>query len=271
MVACSAIRLVPLRPAWKKTLSEIEPADIAAKIAATRPDLPAVANRPRDTFTIATRAHWGERYWHVTVEVDEDFAQTLEHPAQYTTFSVGKLAPRFLVISSVPGDTRWEFVIDRDSSIGKVIGEHGPGAPVVLSHAEGEGFDLSKITRDELLGFATGSGIATLRPLFKTIARRDPERLTRMALYYGEARQQDFILAAELDVWERGGARIYRISEDGLSGEHGWRYVQHAFLHDAPALANAAALLSGAPIMLRMVSQMLIERGLAPGAILTNI
>jgi len=252
-------------------LSEIEPADIAAKIAATRPDLPAVANRPRSTFAITTLAPLGERYWHVTVKIDDIFAQTLEHPAQYTTFGIGNLAPRFLVVSSVPGDAVWEFVIDRESSIGRVLDEHGPGAPVILSHAEGEGFDLSKISRDELLGFATGSGVATLRPVFKTIARHEPERLSRMALYYGEARHEDFILAAELDEWERHGARIYRISEDGLSGEHGWRYVQHAFLHDAPELASAAALLSGAPIMLRMVSQLLIERGLAPSAILTNI
>lgn len=259
------------RPTGKNTLTELEPTDIATQIATMRPDMPAVANRPRSTFSIATLSHWQTNYWHLTVEVDPDFARTLERPAQYTTVGVEGLEPKFLVISSVPGDTTWEFIISKDSSLGLALSDLSPGAPVVLSHAEGEGFDLEALEGQEILGFATGSGVATLRPVFKTIARREPERLARMALYYGEQREQDFILAAEFDAWEREGARIYRVSEDGLSGDAGWRYVQHAFLHDAPDLSSSVALLSGAPVMLQMVSQLLIERGLAPSSILTNI
>ena len=246
----------------------------ATRLANARPARPASAARERERITLSSCAALSARYWLVQAQVSDALARSLHHPAQYTTFKIQGLAPRFLAIASAPGARAWEFIIDRDSSIGEALHDLDASTEITLSKAEGSGFLLDKEDLSPLLCFATGSGIATLRPVFEWLEREAPHHFPQVRLYYGERRAQDFLLAAEIERWEQAGATTLRASEDGRSGERGWRYVQHAFLEDAPLLPSLSqhkVLLSGAPIMLRMVSELLLEHGLSREQLLTNI
>lgn len=240
-----------------------------AQLTTARPNQPATAPRARRVFHLNALTFEGPRYVRARVEVDEDFAASVEHPAQYTTMRHGELAPRFLVIASAPGERAWEFLVDRGSTLGASLARGEVGDEVVLSEAEGEGFAIG--AEGPLLAFTTGSGVATMRPVLEHLRRVAPARVAEVALYYGEATGEDFALAEERARWEALGARIFLAREDLAEGESGWRYVQDAFAEDAPALEGARVLLSGAPIMMRLVSEALLARGVPPEALLTNV
>ena len=115
-----------------------------------------------------------------------------------------------------------------------------------------------------------GSGVATIRPALEHLRRADPARLERAWLYYGEGHADDFALETERARWAEAGATILLASEDTEEG-HGWRYVQQAFQARAPTTEQATILVSGAPIMMRMVTELMLNRGVTPERILTNV
>lgn len=251
-------------------LRNIDIETLAAQIASERPDIPPHADRERRSFTLEELTEESPRYLHAQVRVDDEFAEALVHPGQYTTVQVGSIKPRFIVIASAPKERCWRFLIDRDSTLGTHMIEMAPGDAVTLSLPEGDGYTLDG--SNALLGFATGSGVATMRPVFEHLIAHNPDMLPRTALYYGEMRAQDFAWHDDIERWRSLGATILMAREDlPEDAAQGWRYVQHAFEEHAPSLDGARVLLSGAPVMMKIVSEIMLERGVAPSSILTNI
>src|SRR5699024_9645993 len=108
--------------------------------------------------------------------------------------------------------------------------------------------------------FCTGAGIAALRPVLQYWHKNPAQAPSSIALYYGEHDLMDFAYNNELAGWREMGVRIHRAVENvgGSSALDGpgdslarrFRYVQHAFEADAPALADAVAFVSGSPLMM---------------------
>lgn len=262
----------------------------ARRLAYQTPARIARARRRRELFTVARTWDEGVRYVGLSVRVDRgSFLRSHDQPGQYTTFQFGDLQPRFLVIASAPnidakGIGYWDFLIDRDTHIGRHITESRqllPGRRVILSPAEGGGFPVEKLDGYPALLFCTGSGIAALRPVLQYWRQNPDQAPSSIALYYGEHDMMDFAYNAELPQWREMGVRVHRAVEniggdspldgpgDGIARR--FRYVQHAFEADAPALADATALVSGSPLMMEIVIEKLLRMGLDLEHIYTNI
>lgn len=273
-------------------LTENELKIYAHHMAWARPERSAHARRTRARFVVEHIWEEGTRYIGLRVTIDDpEFSRSHRHPGQYTTFEFGALRPRFLVISNAPGarsssehGESWEFLIDRTSNIGQQIVEENPlrvGHKVVLSPAEGSGFPIQTFDGHSALLFATGAGIAALRPVLQYWHLHPGRAPANIALYYGEREPAHFAYRAELAAWRQQGMRFFcaienleaerRISAELSQISKGFQYVQHAFEADAPDLGDAAVLVSGAPIMMQIVIEKLLRLGVDPGRIHINV
>lgn len=258
------------------TLPEAEILRLSERIAASWPSRAAHADRERWTGHIARLTPEGAPYLSLEVAMDPAQAARLHHPAQYTTLGFGALTPRFLVIASAPGERadRWRFLIKRESTLGRALEAEGaPGQPIVLSAPEGPGFGVpgpQGPPAGEVLMFTTGSGIATLRPVLDHLLDAHPDALARTTLHYGESRAEDFVYSEALARWREAGCTIRLAASQPAPGVQG-RYVQEAFAPEAHDLQRATALLSGAPVMMRIVSATLLRLGVAPERLRVNV
>ena len=247
--------------------------EFAHALSESAPATPADAPRRREPARVISLEAAGERYWALELEVSDALASTLQLPAQYTTMRIGEMDARFLVIASAPGETRWRFLIDQDSTLGEALEAIDASAlEISVSEAEGRGYVLEEDVR-ELVMLTTGSGLATMCAVLEWAARDRPALLERASLYYGERRNGDFTsVATELTRWRQAGVAIYEVSEDGATGAT--RYVQERFISimgEEQPRHTTRVLLSGNPLMLRHASAALVTRGFAPAQLSTNV
>lgn len=275
-------------------VTEDELTDFAHRMAHARPDRSIGAARVRQPFRVARVWEEGARYIGVSVAIDDrEFLASHCRPGQYTTFQFGEIEPRFLAIASPPtaegtGEARWEFLIDRDSGVGRYLRDEGRlkvGRQILLSPAEGGGYPADgledKLAGSSVLLFSTGAGIASLRPVMKYWCDHPDKAPSNLALYYGESDLHNFAYREEVEDWRAHGVRVYRavenLDEDAAAMlptdriAPGHRYVQHAFEADAPNLEGATVFVSGSPIMMEIVIAKMLRLGISPERIHVNI
>lgn len=240
------------------------------------PHVPLEASRTR--YACPVRKMWEEshRYIGLRVEIDDALRECPPQPGQYVTMGPPGVEPRFVVVANHPDfEARddWEFLIDRQTELGAAFDSVEVGTRLQLSAPEGTGYPVDEVRGRRVLCFTTGSGIASMRPALQ-YWRRHPERAPdQLVLYYGESHPGDFAYREEAREWSRrDGMRIYEACESQPESTRGeFRYVQHAFDHDEPPLEETIVLLSGAPVMKRIVVERLLERGVPLESIATNI
>lgn len=237
------------------------------QLLSAQPPSPPEAGRTRRAFSVVATGSQGARHGTLEIAVDEAFDSAYSRPGQYVTLGIGDGEPRFYVIASRVRRQHWEFLIDRRGQLGPELTALSVGDEVVVSRPEGQGFKTSPPPQRALL-FCTGSGLATMRPLIESWLGGG-DRPEQIALYYGERKRTDFAYTDLLEGWrDREGVSVFLVAETDQPGQ---RYVQQAFAADHPPLAQAVAYLSGASVMIRTVSQVLMARGIAPGNLRTNI
>lgn len=239
-----------------------------------RPDRPLEAPRARQSCVIEEVWQESRAYIGLRVTIDEAFADSYERPGQYVTLSPNHVEPRFLVIASGPGEASadgWEFLVDRHTSLGQSIDPLQTGALLEISAPEGPGYPVDSVAGRPLLCFATGSGIASIRPAIQYWQAHPDEAPSEIAIYYGESGPDDFAFTGQMADWQDRGIRLYRCDSSIDPDREGYRYVQHAFEADDPDLTDAAVFMSGASVMKRMVIEHLLERGFPLESIVTNI
>ncbi len=241
----------------------------AEALAALWPERAATDDRERHRAPILDLHAEGRRYWSVRVQAPDAFAPPL--PGQYVTLGLHDVAPRYLVVARTTSDA-WEFLIDRDSTLGRSLEHHSVGDHATLSAPEGPGWDLDALASAPLvLAFATGSGTATLMPALDHIAAHSPEHLARVVVYQGESDADAFAFTPELEELMARGLTLRRTFSNRPEGDPGPRFVQHALDADARDLTGAVALLAGAPVMIRHVCAHLMRAGIPFDDIHTNM
>ena len=240
---------------------------VVDRLVATAPLLSLGAERPRQAFPLTRLCAEGPRYFRLEVRVDDALAREHSTPSQYITLKLPQLDPRFFVIATAPGETTWGFLIDQESTVGQALVPLPLGTPLGLSEPEGRGFDPNLLLHRPVIAFATGSGVATMVPLFHTLLKMNhpPSLLT---LYYGEDDPRDVAYAQTLEAWQALGLRIHTTY---AGHPKAWRYVQDAFLADPVDLERAHVVLGGSPAMIRAVATMMLERGFSAQRLLLNL
>ncbi len=257
------------------TQTDPEIAEHIERVAAAMPECGIDCERERFPAEIVQITPAGPRYIQLTIRVSDTLFAKYRRPGQYVTLSTDALKPRFFVIASAPHDVlntdELEFLLDADSEAGQTIANLPVGAQILVSEPEGTGYPADQVVGKHVLLFTTGSGIATMRGALNYWAAHPANRPLSIALYYGESTRADFAFLEEIEEWRRHGVRIYLTEDLRAAGEVGYRYVQDAFDDDRPALDDTVVFLSGAGIMMRIVSEKLLRLGLEPEHLYTNI
>jgi len=268
---------VHIEPTAPRRLSRDEIESIARRLANTMPDAPATAERVRRPATISELHAYGERYWRLVVEADDEAAllDAFARPGQYLTLQCGELEPKYLVIAEGPERVRqrraFEFLIDQDSTLGGVLPDASVGDVVGLSPAEGPGWDVDEMTREgRLWAFTSGSGVATMRSVWRELEHQWPARLERFALFYGETERDDFVYADEQRLLAQGGAIVRRAWSERDELDPGPRFVQQALERDA-SVEGVHVLLSGAAPMIEAVAEHMLVMGVTPERLSLNV
>ncbi len=258
-----------------QTDQEQEIADQVERIAAAMPECGIQCERERHSAETVQIKSVGPRYILLTIRVNETFSKTYQRPGQYVTLSTDTLKPRFFVIASAPHGAlnphEIDFLLNANSESGQTFGNLSIGSKLLVSEPEGAGYPADDVAGKHVLLFTTGSGIATMRGVLNYWAAHATNRPQSIALYYGESTREDFAFLEEIEQWRRDGVRIYLTEDQRPDSQTGYRYVQDAFDDDRPGLQNTVVFLSGAGVMMRIVSEKLLRLGLEPEHLYTNI
>ncbi len=224
----------------------------AAQLLAARPALGRFERRERTSATIETVENEGG-YLAVSVTVPESFIEEHTIPGQYCSVIVGT-EPRFLVLSNAPGE-RWEFLVEVADSLDHE--ELQPGNVLGISAPEGTGYPVER--GGPVLIIASGSAIASMRPVWRHFARQDGNR--RLRIVYSENTVEDIAFRDELDALSM---------QRNVEVE----YVLPELLADAVAVgldSRFSAFICGPPDQMQPVAETLLRYGISETAIFTNI
>lgn len=250
------------------------PAD-AHELIEGKPEMPPEADRARETCVIEEFWQEGARYFGLRCAVGDEYRAKYETPGQYVTLSPETIEPRFLVIANAPrpsSEHGWEFLVDGQTELGKSLAPMTSGSTLEISPPEGTGYPVDEVEDRPVVCFATGSGVASIRPAIQYWGDHADLAPSQVTLYYGESNPADFAYADETGEWNRLGVRTFHC-DGSLAPDpaQGFRYVQHAFEADDPDLQNAVVFLAGAPVMKRAVLELLHERGFPLDRVYTNV
>lgn len=241
------------------------------RLLTAQPAAPPEARRVRRSFAIEETWREGPRYVGMRIRVDAEFADAYRRPGQYVTLKVEGWPARFYVIAARPEKDLWEFLVDGQGELGPVLAGLEAGDEVLVSMPEGVGFDPGEASGEIVTMFCTGSGLATMRPLLERWFEYGEDVPQSAALYYGERRSGDFAYEELLSRWASSGLTVARAAERGGLDEIPHEYVQDAFDADHPPVDDAFAYLSGAPVMIQIVAEKLLNLGVSPSRIKVNI
>jgi NAD(P)H-flavin reductase len=184
-------------------------------------------------------------------------------PGQYVRLSLPGVGESPFAIASapVPGGSRWDFLLKGGSSVPDALVQLPLGSAVLARAPEGEGFPLDAARGRDLLLFATGSGISSIRSVIESV-RRERAAFGRVTLYFGVRTPSAFAYAHELQEWEAAGIRVVRtVSQPGASGWQGLTGYVQAHLTEERA-EGAVAFVCGQSSMVEGVMGALEGRGL---------
>ncbi len=144
------------------------------------------------------------------------------------------------------------------------------GSRVEVSRPEGRGFPLEQVRGNDLLLFATGSGISPIRSVIESI-RQQREAYGRVTLYFGARTPGAFAYLRDFETWESARIRVVpTVSQPGASGWQGLTGYVQAHLAEEPVPPGTIAFVCGQREMVEGVVKALKARGLAQGAIHQN-
>ena len=173
---------------------------------------------------VAEMSDAGEGLLHLTLEMPPELELTFTLPGQYQELAIEGHTARPYAIASGPGrGNRFEFLVRRGFPLADAIGKLQVGDTVHVSNVLGPGFPMETVRGRDLLLVATGTGVAPMRAVIKTVALNRKE-FGDVMFYFGGRHGKDFAFEREWLKWESYDIRLVRtVSEpdpdwNGLRG-----------------------------------------------------
>lgn len=181
----------------------------------------------------------------------------------------------FFALANPPsaGD-RAELLLKRGGRVADaVIAAASEGAELHVGAPQGPGFAVGDVRGRDVLLFATGSGISSIRALLhQLLAERSGTG--KLRLYYGQRSAPEFAYRDDWDDWRRAGLRVVPVaSKPGPGWQGAVGYVQDVAAAEAFGGAKpeqTLAYLSGVPGMLEGARAALARFGVPPDRIRDN-
>lgn len=194
-----------------------------------------------------------------------------QRPGQYVRVRLpGHEEGLFAIASPPDGAGRWDLLVKAGSELPDALVQLPLGTRVEVSRPEGRGFPLDKARGKDLLLFATGSGISSIRSVIESI-RLDRAAYGQVTLYFGVRTPSAFAYARDFQSWEQARIRVVAtVSQPGASGWQGLTGYVQAHLAEQPVPPQTVAFVCGQAEMVEGVMAALKARGLPPSAIHQN-
>ena len=196
-------------------------------------------------------------------------------PGQFVEVSVpGKGEAPFGFASNPLKNDTLELSIKRTGTLTEAIHALSVGDPLFIRGPFGNTFPVDRLEGNDILYIAGGLGLAPLRPLITYVfdeANRD--KYGKIKMLIAARSPQDFIYFGEYEEWRKQKDTEVTLTID--NEVPGWP-ERVGFPHNLVAemsfdLDKTFAVLCGPPIMIKFVSQKLLEMGMAPDRILTTL
>ncbi|MBK8013829.1 MAG: hypothetical protein IPK13_21070 [Deltaproteobacteria bacterium] len=212
--------------------------------------------------TAIVRRTWKEteRLEGAVLEVEPELAARYVRPGQVVTLSSVPGGEKvYLALASFPGERfALEVLLGAGAQQKLTL---SVGQELEISEPFGAGFPLDRASGREILIFAVGSAIASVRPLIEHF-RRDRGQYGRIRAYLGAHTTNDFPYRAEYFGWSSDQVEVIQsISRP---------YVQDRFRADSPPASDAMAYVSGMKAMVQGCTEALTESGFSPDRIGRN-
>ena len=199
------------------------------------------------------------------------------HSVQFIPGQVGVLRvspgeePAYFAFASAPEDPELEILVKRTIGASVALFDMKEGEHVELIKVAGQGFDLEKQRRRDLVFTAMGTGVAPLRSALRHVLKRKKD-FGQLVVLYGARTPDDFCYRDETQGWEDGGVELRQVISrpDGHDWSGPTGYVQSLLDHVLPELKNPVALVCGSREMIAQTRDRLQQMGFAAEDILTN-
>ena len=196
-------------------------------------------------------------------------------PGQFVEFSIPGVGEAPFGFASNPLEKDFiEISIKRTGSLTDVIHRLSVGDHCWIRGPYGNTFPIEKIEGNDILYIAGGLGLAPLRPLITWIFdASNREKFGRVKMLLAARTSRDFIFAGEYPEWRKMKDTEITLTID--NPEEGWA-EKVGFPHNLVAemefdIPKTIAVLCGPPIMIKFVSQKLMEMGLPKDRIITTL
>ena len=143
-----------------------------------------------------------------------------------------------------------------------IIGVRGPF---------GKGYPLNKLEGKDIILVAGGIGFPPIKALLMFLLMRR-KRYGRIELYYGARTPEDIVYKKELREWSKRRDLKVKITVDEATGK--WKGnvgVVTTILEDLKVNKRTYAFICGPPIMMKFVTQKLVEKGLKENRIYASM
>ena len=196
-------------------------------------------------------------------------------PGQFVELSVpGTGEAPFGFASNPLRNETIEISIKRTGTVTDVIHALKEGDAVYVRGPFGNTFPVKELEGNDILYIAGGIGLAPLRPLitymFEDVNR---DRYGSIKMLIAARSSKDFIYFREYEEWR--GVKDTELTLTIDNEEEGWNervgFPNNIVAEMSFDMERTYAVLCGPPIMIKLVSQKLIEMGMPIGRILTTL
>jgi len=181
------------------------------------------------------------------------------HPGQF--FQVSVLGAGECPLASCTSEyNKIEILVRNAGNVTSSLFELKKGDPVYIRGPYGKGFPLDKLRGKDIILLAGGTGIAPVTSMIEYI-RKNRKDFGKIEIYFGFRDENYILLKDKIKIWEKKFKVIICLDHPGKKwvGESG--LVCHKVDKTMIKPENAAVLLCGPEIMMKMATEMLNKQG----------
>ncbi len=210
-----------------------------------------------------------------TLQLDDPQArQAFQHrPGQFLELSVfGAGEAPFCISSSAHGRETFDITVRRIGHVTSALHDMGEGGQVGVRGPLGNSFPFEEVEGKEILVVGGGIGLCPLRPQIQDVYR-ERDRFASVTVLYGARTPEDLVYREEVAQWQQQEGMTCLLTvdtaSDGWTGNVG--VVGSLLPKITIDVSNAVVFVCGPPVMIRFVTQDLLQMGFGEDAIVTTL
>lgn len=200
----------------------------------------------------------------LTVEASPEALAQHTRAGQFCTLQAGEHRSLYALVDA-PGASSLRFLLRDDGALHSAL---AAGEALRASAPQGPGFPLERARDRDVLLVSAGTGLGPLRAVLHALLAGP---VGRVWLYHGTYNAAHLPFAQEWDALGERGVTVRPVYSDEPLEHPGVQWVQHALLHDRPALRPDAVVYAAAMKgLIDAVREALPALGLSPERLYLN-